>query len=372
MSRSFPMAALAVAALLSASAHAQEKGKSWSAPHCKSITGTGSVTFTDDEGATLTPSKTPLLIGGYTYGLIPLDRANTLLAAFNRTLYRSTSAGCRWDAIGTLPSTSDGFPASLVAGHGGIAYAWAEGRNDLLRIVDTEITPLRSPGDLVGIGTDRADGDHLRVGDSNGQIWESFDGGFRFDPLGAPGAGRGSIVYRVAFDPNDLDHAVVGTAVGGAAVTFDGGRTWNKTTGLSRTDGPVNFFNAVVSPADGNVVYAMALDLDESDSGASNQGRHIYRSENGGLHWVPVVDADPANGVTIVNQPIMAAHPTDADVVYFIFGTKFQAYGTDLYRYEHGVGLTKTHNDFDRMSSIAFHPGDPSILYLGLDNETGF
>src|SRR5512138_3769239 len=46
------LGALAGAATL---ASAQEKGKGWSVPKCREIAGTAAVTYTKDDGATLTP-----------------------------------------------------------------------------------------------------------------------------------------------------------------------------------------------------------------------------------------------------------------------------------------------------------------------------
>src|SRR5262245_22681971 len=115
-------------------------------------------------------------------------------------------------------------------------------------------------------------------------------------------------------------------------------------------------------------VFAMGLDIDELDAGAPSQGRHIYLSRDGGLTFQPVVD-DSAD-VHLPNGPPMAAHPTDPDVVYFTFGSSFQGFGSDLYRYDDAtLGVTKTHNDYHRLPAIAFNPADPSFMYLGLGVE---
>jgi hypothetical protein len=112
----------------------------------------------------------------------------------------------------------------------------------------------------------------------------------------------------------------------------------------------------------------MALDLDEMDSGAASKGRHIYRSTDGGLTFEPKVDA--SNEVTLINGPLLTAHPTDPNVVYFVFGTYFQGYGTDLFRYDAATDeLTLTHNDYDEVGAIAFSPTTPPTMYLGLTQE---
>src|SRR5262245_19572520 len=344
----------------------------WRVPPCDVITGTKSLAITSDDGAALITPAHPLKPTSYAFGLAVLpDVPNTMLLAFGRTLQRSTNAGCRWDMVGIVDSTSDGFPISLVAARGDRAFVWSDNRNDLARVDGTTITYLGAPVDsIVGLGTDPADADHVRFGAGNGTIWDAADGGVRFGQLGSPVPGFG-FVYRTAFDPKDLNHAVVGAISDGAYVTFDGARNWTKATGLSSTgDGPVNVFSVVVSPADSMTVYAMGLDIDEADAGDPSQGRHIYLSRDGGLSFHPVVDNDSVN-IILVNGVPMAGHPTDSNVVYFTYGTSFGGYGADLYRYDDATGqTTKTHNSYHGIPSIAFNPADPSTMYLGLALES--
>jgi hypothetical protein len=295
------------------------------------------------------------------------DVPNTMLLAHGRTLQRSDSAGCRWVTLGEIPTTSDGFPSKLTAARGDRAFAWAENRNDLARIDAKTITPLRSPVDsIVGLATDPTDTDSLRLAGGDGFLWSSSDGGLTFDRLGSAVPGGSFLYYRGAFDPTNLDHALIGQ-VGGAYVTFDGGRNWTASTGFSSTgSGPVNVFNAVISPADPDTVFAMALDIAELDAGGP--GRHIYLSRDGGLTFAPVVD--PSADVVLINQPPMAAHPTDANVVYFTYGSSFFGYGADLYRYDDTTGaVTKTHNDYHGLHAMDFNPVDPGVMYLGLSLE---
>lgn len=67
----------------------------------------------------------------------------------------------------------------------------------------------------------------------------------------------------------------------------------------------------------------------------------------------------------------MAAHPTNPNVLYFSYGTSFGGYGADLYRYDDATGrVTKTHNAYHGIPSIAFNPADPATMYLGLALES--
>jgi hypothetical protein len=161
---------------------------------------------------------------------------------------------------------------------------------------------------------------------------------------------------------------VVGTMVGGAYVTTDAGRSWTKATGTSATGGNSNIFNVVISPVSSDVVWAEGIDLDESAKNVPSEGRHIFQSHDGGFTFTPVVDKSA--DVVLTNGPTMAAHPTDANVLYFVFGTSFGGYGTDLYRFDGMNGqVTKTHNAYHGIDAFAFNPAVPSVMYLGLVRE---
>ncbi|NMO13270.1 dispase autolysis-inducing protein [Pyxidicoccus fallax] len=325
----------------------------WTVPSCTKVIGTNAITFTKDEGATLTPVSGTALSGvAYTHGLVALDTPNTMLASHNGKLLKSTNAGCNWTQVNTLDSVT------LTAAQGGRAYGWAENGSSLYRIDGAStLVPLVSPvSNILGLGVDPANGLHVRVGDSVGQLYESFNGGVSWTAVGVPAA-TGDLVlgYTVAFDPSNLDKVFYGQA-GGARVSTNGGATWTSVTGLSTTR--ANAFTIVVSPADNQVVWLEAMDL-------TTEQRHIYRSTNGGLSFAPVVTESA--DVTLTNGILLVAHPTNANVIYFEFGTHFQQYGTDIYKYDHAVGtVTKTHNANDGVSSIAFSPASPSVLYFGL------
>ncbi|WNG50526.1 exo-alpha-sialidase [Archangium minus] len=324
----------------------------WTVPTCSHITGTNAISFTRDEGATL--ASTGTLTGTvYTPGLVALDTANTLLAVHANSVIRSTDAGCTWSSIGTVPAG-----LTLTAAAGGRAYAWAENGSGLYRIEGTTITALTSPvANILGLGVDAANGSHVRVGDRRGQLYESFNGGASWKALGvAPASGDFVLGYSVAFDPANLNHVLFGLASQGAFVSTNGGSTWKQVKGLST--GRANGFTIAVSPANGQIVWLAGLDLETSI-------RKLYRSADGGQNFAPVVEESET--VTLGNGPLVAPHPKDAHVIYFEFGTYFQDYGTDIYKYDHATGVvTQTHNANDGVSSIAFSPADPSVMYFGL------
>ena len=328
----------------------------WAAPACASVAGTGAVTFTLDEGTTLAPTQGTLSGIAYTYGLAALDIPNTLLAEHKGDLLRSEDAGCSWTKIGTLA----GGLFRITPGHGGLAYAWVENGAGFYRIENGAPTLLSTPAqNIVGLGVDPIDGKHLRVGDSTGAVHDSADGGATWTKQSTVPAQGLFLGYRFAFDPADLDHILFGQSTGGAWVTTDGA-AWKQSTGLGAS---ANTFSIVVSPVDSNLVWAESLELGPDT-------RHLYRSTDGGASFDAVVTESAE--VTLINGTLLAPHAANPDILYFVFGTSFQNYGTDLYRYDHATAtVTKTHNSYDEISSIAPSPADPSILYLGLTSEDG-
>lgn len=321
------------------------------------ITGTGGVTFTLDEGKSLAPSAEGMRGIVYTYGLVTMpDEPDTLYAWHGNDLLVSTNAGCAWRVAATI--TGWDFPPKLAAAGNGRVYGWSDNRRFTIRYDARGVRLLKQPADFVGFAVDEEDGDHLRAGGGDGVIWESRDAGETWDPIGRIDA-TDEILYRFTFDPHDLDHIVAGMTRKGAFVSHDGGKSWTRATGLGKAT--VNAFHFEISPADANYVYAMAIDL-------AAALRQIYLSRDGGATYDPVVTEQP--GIKLVNGPTMAAHPTNRDVLYFVFGTATQGYGTDLMRFDLATRrVTIEHNDHHDIAAIAFAPRDPRVMYLGLVQE---
>jgi photosystem II stability/assembly factor-like uncharacterized protein len=326
------------------------------------VQGTAAVTITSDEGATLLPTSGALTGVVYTFGLVAMDLPNTLLAASGGTLLRSTDAGCTWTDVGTVPDT-----LQLVHAPGAVAYGFYDNQDVVVRIDANDpviVIDEDPPGiGLHGLGVDPLDVDHIRVLDDAGQLHDSTNGGFDWTAIGTPAA-NGGLFYTAAFDPTDLDHVLVGLANTGVRHSEDGGETWQTSTGVGAV-GNANAFSIAFSPADPQVVYLEGFDL---GAAIGEEVRRIWRSTDGGASFTPVV-AESAE-VTLTNGVLLAPHPVDPGVLYFEFGTYFQSYGTDIYRYDQATGLvTKTHNAYDSVSAIAFHPEDPGIMYFGLTSE---
>ncbi|MFL6245960.1 MAG: WD40/YVTN/BNR-like repeat-containing protein [Thermoanaerobaculia bacterium] len=329
-------------------------------PPCSMITGNSAVTFTRNEGFTLAPFAVPPKPIVYTYGLASMiDEVDTLVAWNRDDLLISTNAGCSWRVAATVEGSD--FPPKLEPARGGRVYAWSENRLFFVRYDARGAVKLRQPVEFVGVAVDPANGDHVRTGGFDGSLWETVDAGESWNALGS--RIEAPMVYRFAFDPHDLDHIAAGTVTNGAYLSRDGGRTWTHATGFGNS---ANVFHLAFSPVDGNRVWAFSINNEESNGDNPSHGRHIYLSDDGGATFRPVVDEAP--GVKLINGPTMAPHPTNRDVLYFIFGTFYQGYGTDLFRYDAGNALlTMTHSDLDDVNAIAFSRRTPTVMYLGTE-----
>lgn len=334
-----------------------------------------------------------------TWGLAALDDAGTLVMQADDELWVSENDGCSWAKVRGIPTrpkagtknysaedTSDPTAAPLpaadgifrvVAGDANLAYAWQDNGGRLIRVQrpDTpgarwESVEFRAPtANMHGFGVDANDAFHVRTAGNDGQIFESFDGGASWHARGIPASRSNFLGYVVAFDPNDLDHVVYGRVTDGGFVTFDGGRSWTQSTGLTSTlGGSVNLFNAVISPVDGNTVFAMAIDLAETSAGAPSNGRHIYASTDGGASFAPVLD-HLSEGVLLSNGPVMLADPLVAGRLLFLSSSKPVFGGTTFYEYDlDSDSMKSVHNDtIPPIRVLAHSRVNPGALHAGFD-----
>lgn len=343
----------------------------WTVPDCDRVAGTNTVTFTTDGGLTL--AETSRLMGTvYNYGLVALDVPNTLLASSltsaGTTIMRSEDAGCKWEQVALLPIYE---LLELEAGPGDVAYGWSHGRIVFYRIEGDEFVALAAPAYVYGLAVDPADAQHIRIGTPGCRIYESFDGGATFAPLGGPAYTVSTVLFTVEFDPNNMDCALCGTK--GAYRTTDAGQSWSRIVPFDYEDVDLVYLFDF-SPADPNRVWARA-----SLETVTNYSREIMVSHDGGATFGPAfAQGDEAvdqfgnvQEVLLTNQPTMAAHPDQPDIFYLAFGASFQNYGSNIFRYDLRLDeLSVAHIDgLDGIDAIAFNPADADVMYLGLESE---
>lgn len=335
-----------------------DPGWFWNPPHCDTVYGDGSVTITSTDGAELAPTKgqvTPV-----TYPKVAaLDAPNTLISIGKQSIQRSSDAGCSWQQIDKAPDDLSTY--DVAAGAGESAYVYSVNDQPIHRVQGSEVSTVAGPvngGGVAALSADRSQPGLIRTVGGDGQVFDSADNGRTWQKSGVlPAADL--FIYNAAIDPSNRDHIVVGTMSVGAFVTFDGGRHWTASLGLTRTNG----FTVVISPANPSKVWVEGYDL----NGQGNSARHIWQSTDGGLKFDSVLDGTQA---TLINGNKMWPSPVDPDLLYFSYGTSFGGYGSDLYRFRPSTGeLTWQHNRHDGIPSVAFNRADPTVLYLGLAEE---
>jgi hypothetical protein len=360
--------ALVLTAATAASAEAQGHGK-WHTPDCSVVQSDGSLTYTTDEGRTVTPTAGTLHITKYVFGIVPLATPNTLLAVDNTArLYLSRDAGCSWSMF----NKADGlYDPRLTASPDGTAYLWGVNSNRVLHVSGTELTEMSPVVDdgssLVALAADPHHPQHLRAVTDAGRIYDSSDAGAHFAPVGQRAGDDTTWLYSASIDPKHIDHVVLGSLSHGSYVTRNAGRTWHN-DGMGQPGDEVNAFSVAISPANSRVVYAQGINIRENMANLPSEGRHLYQSLDGGQTFHPILDQ--GDGVTLQNGTLLAPSPADPYKLYFVFSMSYANYGTDLFTLDtRAHRLSLAHDPHTRLTSIAFSPDDPGVMYLGFGAE---
>lgn len=349
-----------------ADAHTRWHWRHWHAPRCSTVQSSGKLTFTTDEGRTITPTAGHPATTQSLTGLATLATPDHVLGVdAHGRLFLSRDAGCMWVLFGRLDRYTNA--PQVAAARDGSAYVWGHDTN-LYRVRGTHVTALPAlPAGMVDLAVDPHRAAHLRAVLDDGRALESWNGGHDFHA-----AGRADEPYRydAATDPRDFRHLVVGTSGAGVLTSRNGGRTWHKARGIAH--GRANVYSVAFSPADPSVVYAEGMNMAEHDAGSPDQGRHIYRSTNGGRTFHVIVD-DVPGAIVLPNGSLLAPDPRHRSVLYFVFGEHFGGFGTRIYRYSSRTHrVTWTSNSYDGIRAIAFNPRYPNVMYLGTETVRGW
>ena len=310
-----------------------------SALPCAQVTGFPAIAVSVDGGASVLPqSEVAEGVQVHTFGVTATTTPNHLLAVTGRLLLASGDAGCSWTADGRLV-----FPDHLYR-FAEDGWAWSPLSAALYRIREDDIEDRVAPVPLPVMFF--ANGAHLVTADDQGRIWRSDDAGRTWVPRGI--APARPPLYALAFASRD--HAIASGMADGAHVTFDGGQTWARSTGVEG----LNLFRIAVSPVDGSVVWALGLD----PRATPKPTRGIYVSEDGGRSFRRVVTESE---LPMTNATLLAPSPHDASLVYFTYP------GTTLVLLDaSGVVRQRSQLPVRDIDAILFAPGQPALLYFGL------
>ena len=299
---------------------------------------------------------------------MPLATPDSLLAVDNTGhLLRSGDAGCSWGLVNQVAGI---YYGRLAASPDGTAYLWSINSDRLIHVTGSRVTELPevdATASLVDLVVNPHHAAHLRAVTDDGRVLDSTDGGQQFAQVGQTAGTGTSWFYSASIDPRHLDHIVLGSQSQGSYVTQDAGRSWEH-DGMGEDGDRVNAFSVAVSPASSRVVYAQGINLRENTARLPSEGRHLYRSTDGGRTFEPVLDQ--GNGVTLQNGTLLAPSPTKANILHFVFSMSYGGYGTDLFTLDTAHGqLSLAHDSHDKLTAIAFNPQHPSVMYLGFGEE---
>ncbi|HYD16651.1 MAG TPA: transcriptional regulator [Candidatus Nanoarchaeia archaeon] len=157
-------------------------------------------------------------------------------------------------------------------------------------------------GDARSLAFDPQNPDHILLGTAAGQLFESRDGGSNWSRLARVGTDD-YVLDNIKFDPKNpkVIYAAAWsvtrqTDAGDLFRSTDGGRTWRELPGMRHK----SIRALAIAPSDSRVLFVGALD-------------GVHRSKNGGDTWELI---SPPGHPDIRNIESLAVDPNSADIVY--------------------------------------------------------
>jgi photosystem II stability/assembly factor-like uncharacterized protein len=200
-------------------------------------------------------------------------------------------------------------------------------------------------GDAKAFASDPQDHAHLFLGAANGWVYQSRDGGKKWERLARVGKRDDLVIRHILVDPTDSKHLVVGAYVigdgGGVYISHDGGVTWTNQPEMSGQSVRALTF----APSDPKVLVAGTLE-------------GVFRSMDGGAHWVQI---SPKDSAEIHEVESLAVDPANPDVIYA--GTWHLPWKTT----DGGKSWTNIKQgiiDDSDVFSIIINPKQPKVVYL--------
>lgn len=215
---------------------------------------------------------------------------------------------------------------------GGLSWAPLFDDQVFLAIGDIEIDPTDPEVVYVGTG-DPNISSHPGIG--NG-LYKSIDGGLTWQHLGLEAQ---RIISQIRVNPQNPD-IVYAAAMGlpfernnqrGLYRSEDGGQSWEQVLFISNQAGVIDL---AMHPADPNILYAAGWDRirNNQESTITGAGAKIYKTTDGGDTWSLLEGGLPQEEIGRIG---LAIAPSDPDVVYALYvGTNSQLY--DVFRTNDG------------------------------------
>ncbi len=155
-------------------------------------------------------------------------------------------------------------------------------------------------GSARAFAADPQDHAHIFLGAANGWIFQSRDGGKKWDRLARVGKRDDLVIDNILIDPAEPKHIVVGAWVladgGGIYISSDGGLTWR-----SQPDMEGQSVRALTSaPSEPKIFVAGTLD-------------GVFRSNDNGDHWQRI---SPKDNAEIHEIESLAVDPTNPNIIY--------------------------------------------------------
>jgi photosystem II stability/assembly factor-like uncharacterized protein len=202
------------------------------------------------------------------------DQAGTLFAAGYHGLFKSTDGGKTWNGKTNLSASAGHVTALLALAHDVLLAGTDQG---LFRSTDGVGWQLVA-GSSGGINSLGASGNHTVSALSARGAFVSRDAGATWRACGQPAPSE--VWYGLAFDSGSDGTTALAATSTGLFRSTDGCASWVKATGLQ----------AVTGNSDSNTVSIVLFHPTHAGEAFAAQGGRVFRSEDEGLHWLPVDD----------------------------------------------------------------------------------
>jgi photosystem II stability/assembly factor-like uncharacterized protein len=200
-------------------------------------------------------------------------------------------------------------------------------------------------GDAKDLAADPRDHAHLYLGAANGWIYQSRDGGNKWERLALVGDRDDLVIRHILVDPANPSHLVVGAYVvsdgGGVYISNDAGVTWSSQPEMHGQ----SVRSLTFAPSNPKILVAGTLE-------------GVFRSTDGGERWGRI---SPKDSTELHEVESLAIDPADPDVIYagtWHLGWKTTDGG------KHWINLKQGVIEDSDVFSIIVDPKQPSTVYL--------